>query len=68
MIAYCVHCEVSITDELTIVGGEIVPSKYLQCPNCGKMAGVKEEPAEKNSLSDLAIEKGEMTIKDGRIT
>jgi len=68
MIAFCVHCGASIVHEVIVSEGKVLPSKYIKCSNCGKLAGVKDAPAKKNSLSDLAAKKGEVAIKDGKIT
>jgi DNA-directed RNA polymerase subunit RPC12/RpoP len=67
MVAFCVHCGASITDEFIIKDGEILPSKYVRCSYCGKMAGLKDNSLEKESDMELLGKSGEIIIKGGKI-
>lgn len=68
MIAYCIHCGASVPNEAVICNGEILPSKYTRCGNCGKLAGVKDEQVKGDNFVELVDKKGEVTIKDGKIS
>jgi len=67
MVGFCVHCGASINDELIIKDGEILPSRYIRCPHCGKMAGVKNDQSEKDADIELLEKSGEIIIKNGKI-
>lgn len=67
MVGFCVHCGASIADELIIKDGEILPSKYIRCSYCGKLAGVKGNQIEKDTDMELLEKSGEITVKDGKI-
>lgn len=67
MVGFCVYCGASIADELIIKDGEILPSRYIRCPYCGKMAGVKDNQLEKDVDMELLEKSGEIIIKNGKI-
>jgi hypothetical protein len=67
MVGFCVHCGSSIIDELVIKDGEILPSKYVRCSYCGKLAGVKDNPPEKDTVIDMLEKSEDIIIKNGKI-
>jgi len=67
MVGFCVHCGASTPNEFVIKNGDILPSQYVRCAYCGKMAGIKDTPSEKDADMELLGKSGEVLIKDGKI-
>jgi DNA-directed RNA polymerase subunit RPC12/RpoP len=67
MVGFCIHCGASTPDEFVIVNGEILPSAYVRCSYCGKMAGIKGGPEEDDRDLALLLNTENVVIKDGKV-
>ena len=67
MVGFCMHCGASIPNEFIIKNGEVLPSPYVRCAYCNKMAGIKEHITEEDKDMELIERQGQIIIKDGKI-
>ena len=68
MVGFCVHCGASTPNEFVIVNGQVLPSAYVRCSYCGKMAGIKDQIEPEDRTMELIAKADEVIIKDGKIT
>ena len=68
MVGFCVHCGASTPNEFVVVNGEGLPSAYVRCSYCGKMAGIKDKIEQEDRTMELIAKADEVIIKDGKIT
>ena len=67
MVGFCIHCGASTPNEFVVVNGNVLPSSYVRCSYCGKMAGIKEKIEEDRDM-ELIARVDEVIINDGKVT
>lgn len=68
MVGFCIHCGASTPNEFVVVNGDVLPSPYVRCSYCGKMAGIKDKMEEDHTWLEILEKTGEAVIKYGKIT
>ncbi|MEK7309711.1 MAG: hypothetical protein AAB038_02735 [Planctomycetota bacterium] len=68
MVGFCIHCGASTPNEFVVVNGNILPSSYVRCSYCGKMAGIKDKIEEEDRAMELIEKADGVIIKDGKVT